>query len=165
MMGRYKPVGWRGEPHRHYLAAKGVRTSHKYYAYTPTFVAGDLPLIAGDAIGTAGASAVALIPVAVPAAMVYGGAKYIKGKMQKEKEMKKGKAKKEKKYMVSKRDLFNRQIKMGTKVEMEHTKNPVVARKIAMDHLAEDPRYYDKLRIMESHSLEELKKVEAGKCR
>lgn len=27
MSRRYKPVGWRGEPHRHYLAAKGIRTS------------------------------------------------------------------------------------------------------------------------------------------
>ena len=31
MMSRYKPVGWRGESHRHYLAAKGVKT-HKYKA-------------------------------------------------------------------------------------------------------------------------------------
>jgi hypothetical protein len=26
-MNRYKPVGWRNEPHRHYLAAKGISTS------------------------------------------------------------------------------------------------------------------------------------------
>lgn len=26
-MNRYKPVGWRNEPHRHYLAAKGIRTT------------------------------------------------------------------------------------------------------------------------------------------
>lgn len=25
---RYKPIGWRGESHRHYLAAKGIRTRH-----------------------------------------------------------------------------------------------------------------------------------------
>ena len=24
-MNRYKPVGWRGESHRHYLASKGIR--------------------------------------------------------------------------------------------------------------------------------------------
>lgn len=36
MMNRYKPVGWRGESHRHYLAAKGYSTkkylAHKYMA-------------------------------------------------------------------------------------------------------------------------------------
>ena len=30
---RYKPIGWRGEPHRHYLAAKGISTkvNHRYF--------------------------------------------------------------------------------------------------------------------------------------
>jgi hypothetical protein len=37
------------------------------------------------------------------------------------------------------------QIAIGTKVEMEHTRNRRLAREIAMDHLVEDPRYYDKL--------------------
>jgi len=27
-MNRYKPVGWRGESHRHYLAAKGIRSRY-----------------------------------------------------------------------------------------------------------------------------------------
>jgi len=31
---------------------------------------------------------------------------------------------------------------VGTKVEMEHTKNTAIARKIAQDHLREDPDYY-----------------------
>jgi len=30
---RAKPVGWRGESHRHYLAAKGVKT--RYYSVGP----------------------------------------------------------------------------------------------------------------------------------
>jgi len=34
----------------------------------------------------------------------------------------------------------------GTQVELEHTSSRRVARKIAMDHLVEDPRYYDKLK-------------------
>jgi len=38
------------------------------------------------------------------------------------------------------------QLAAGTKVEMEHTTDRDIAREIAMDHLAEDPRYYDKLR-------------------
>lgn len=34
---------------------------------------------------------------------------------------------------------------IGTKVEREHTSNPDVATEIAMDHLAENPEYYDNL--------------------
>jgi hypothetical protein len=37
----------------------------------------------------------------------------------------------------------------GTRVEMEHTDDPGVAREIAMDHLVEDPEYYVKLRAIE----------------
>jgi hypothetical protein len=37
----------------------------------------------------------------------------------------------------------------GTKHELEHTKNEKLAREIAMDHLAEDSRYYVKLRSIE----------------
>jgi hypothetical protein len=36
-------------------------------------------------------------------------------------------------------------IRIGTKVEREHTDNPDIATEIAMDHLEEDPEYYDKL--------------------
>ena len=28
---RYKPVGWRGESHRHYLAAKGLSSKNRYF--------------------------------------------------------------------------------------------------------------------------------------
>jgi hypothetical protein len=38
------------------------------------------------------------------------------------------------------------QLAIGTKHEMEHTKDPKVARKIAADHLGEDPDYYRKLK-------------------
>jgi len=34
------------------------------------------------------------------------------------------------------------QIKLGMKVEMEHTDDPMVALEIALDHLTEDPKYY-----------------------
>jgi len=37
-------------------------------------------------------------------------------------------------------------LKMGTKIEMEHTDDPAEARRIAMDHLVEDSNYYKKLR-------------------
>lgn len=38
-----------------------------------------------------------------------------------------------------------KQIKKGIEVEMEHTNDPKIALKIAMDHIKEDPKYYDKL--------------------
>lgn len=39
-----------------------------------------------------------------------------------------------------------KEIEMGTKHEHEHTKDDALARKIAMDHLKEDPKYYSKLK-------------------
>ena len=41
----------------------------------------------------------------------------------------------------------------GTEHELEHTKDRNLAREIAMDHLAEDPKYYDKLRAIEQKKL------------
>lgn len=37
------------------------------------------------------------------------------------------------------------QLKLGVSVEMEHTDDPEEAKKIAQDHLSEDPEYYSKL--------------------
>lgn len=42
-------------------------------------------------------------------------------------------------------DKIEKQLKIGTKVEMEHTDDPKEARKIALDHIAEVPDYYTKL--------------------
>jgi len=36
-------------------------------------------------------------------------------------------------------------LKRGTKVELEHTRSRKIAQRIAMDHLVEDPKYYEKL--------------------
>jgi len=41
------------------------------------------------------------------------------------------------------------QLRKGLKVEMEHVKDEDVAREIVMDHLYEDPKYYDKLNKIE----------------
>ena len=46
------------------------------------------------------------------------------------------------------------QLKMGTKVEMEHTNNPKIAERIAKDHLAELPDYYTRLEKMEREGKE-----------
>jgi hypothetical protein len=32
---RAKPIGWRGESHRHYLASKGVKTKQNYFSEMP----------------------------------------------------------------------------------------------------------------------------------
>lgn len=38
------------------------------------------------------------------------------------------------------------QLEMGIKVEMEHTKDPEIAKSIAIDHLTENPKYYTVLK-------------------
>ena len=47
-------------------------------------------------------------------------------------------------------DFDREQIAKGIKIEMEHTDDPIIAREIAMDHLVENPKYYDELEKMES---------------
>lgn len=49
-------------------------------------------------------------------------------------------------------DFDPQQIAKGQKVEMEHTTDPLVALEIAVDHLTEDPLYYDKLEKIEKHA-------------
>jgi len=53
------------------------------------------------------------------------------------------------------------QIKKGIEVEMEHTDDPKIALKIAMDHIKEDPKYYDKLA---KAGLEEEKMIRCKNC-
>lgn len=43
-----------------------------------------------------------------------------------------------------------KQLEMGIKIEMEHTDNPAIAKKIAIDHLAEFSTYYTGLKKLES---------------
>lgn len=40
-------------------------------------------------------------------------------------------------------------IKDGMNVEREHTKHKIVQKRIAKDHLKEDPKYYEKLKLIE----------------
>lgn len=47
------------------------------------------------------------------------------------------------------------QLSLGTKVEMEHTNDTKVARKIALDHLKEFPDYYTRLLKMEKEAKKE----------
>lgn len=48
-------------------------------------------------------------------------------------------------------DFDQEQLEIGTKHEMEHTGDHSKAREIAMDHLAEDPKYYEKLKEIEKY--------------
>jgi hypothetical protein len=53
-----------------------------------------------------------------------------------------------KKHKV-KLQTIKKELMMGLKVEKEHTDSKLTAKKIAMDHLIEDPYYYTKLKKME----------------
>lgn len=55
-------------------------------------------------------------------------------------------------------DHLKKQLPKGIQVEKEHTKDSNLAREIAMDHLAEDPNYYIKLKRIEE-SKEEAKEA------
>jgi len=58
------------------------------------------------------------------------------------------------KYKVPKRNILI-QLDKGIKVELEHTSERNIARKIALDHIGEDPHYYNKL---EKANLEEARR-------
>lgn len=45
---------------------------------------------------------------------------------------------------------LKKQLTKGVTTEMEHTKNRTKAKEIAMDHLSENPNYYDKLKKIET---------------
>jgi len=62
---------------------------------------------------------------------------------------KKKKKKKTNESNITRKDLKD-QILQGIKVELEHTDDPKIALKIAIDHIKEDPAYYDKLKFIEN---------------
>jgi hypothetical protein len=47
------------------------------------------------------------------------------------------------------KDADSKELAMGIKVESEHTTNPLIAKRIALDHLAEIKDYYTRLKKME----------------
>lgn len=53
----------------------------------------------------------------------------------------------------SPKDFDKKQLAIGIKVEMEHTKDKHTATEIAMDHLEEDPKYYKKLKAAHLESV------------
>lgn len=50
---------------------------------------------------------------------------------------------------AKKEDVDPLELKQGISVEMEHTTDAAVAERIALQHLAEDPKYYTKLKKVE----------------
>ena len=53
-------------------------------------------------------------------------------------------------------DFDLRQLLMGVCVELEHATDPMMAMEIAIDHLSEDPAYYDKLKRVHSEEVDEF---------
>jgi hypothetical protein len=53
------------------------------------------------------------------------------------------------KYNQNPVDPDMKELEKGIKHEMEHTTSEVIAKRIALDHLAEDPEYYTKLEHIE----------------
>lgn len=49
------------------------------------------------------------------------------------------------------------ELKKGIKHEMEHTNSSIIAKEIALDHLAEDPKYYSRL---EKAGIDEIKRMQ-----
>lgn len=47
--------------------------------------------------------------------------------------------------------LLQKELQKGIEVELEHTKDREKAKEIAMDHLYEDPKYYEKLKKVETN--------------
>ena len=51
---------------------------------------------------------------------------------------------------ITEQDVDSRELEMGIDVEYEHTTDPNIAKRIALDHLAEIPDYYTRLAKMEA---------------
>lgn len=57
---------------------------------------------------------------------------------------------KERKKIIQILNFLEKELEKGIKVEREHTKDKSKAKEIAMDHLSEDPKYYQKLSKIEN---------------
>lgn len=63
------------------------------------------------------------------------------------------------KTMTEKTDRMETELKKGIKVEKEHTKDPAMAKEIALDHLSEFPFYYTGLSKLEKDLEQDYKKT------
>ncbi len=62
-------------------------------------------------------------------------------------------------HLLDPRDVDPIELKMGIRHEMEHTIDPDIAKEIALDHLAENPKYYSD---MKRHDQEDAEKEMTG---
>ena len=60
--------------------------------------------------------------------------------------------------------INKKELKIGTKIEMEHTLNKDVAKKIALDHLKEYPNYYTKGLIPMERKLKRINTKKKSNC-
>jgi hypothetical protein len=81
------------------------------------------------------------------------------------KELNEARKKKEPKQPLHPNQIHPSELRMGIRVEMEHTDDPKKAEKIALDHLAENPYYYTALKLsgIESPSSPKVKAPVATK--
>jgi len=63
---------------------------------------------------------------------------------------------------LTEHDVDPGQLQIGISIEMEHTDDREEAKKIAMDHLAEHPYYYDHLQKMEEEMKKDKRKYKKG---
>lgn len=64
---------------------------------------------------------------------------------------------------VTEKDVDADELEMGIAVEMEHTVNKDIAKKIALDHLAEIKDYYTRLKKMEDKAKKDGEKEDEDK--
>ena len=61
-----------------------------------------------------------------------------------------------KKEGVTDKDVDQKELELGIETEKEHTDNPEVAKQIALDHLAEHPRYYSEILLPAEKKAEQV---------
>lgn len=83
------------------------------------------------------------------------------------KDLKEAKKKKEAKAELHPNQIHPQELRMGIKVELEHTDDLDKAKKIALDHLAENPFYYTALKLagVESPSAPKVKAPKEAKAK
>ena len=65
---------------------------------------------------------------------------------------------------ANEKDVDPKELKMGIEVEMEHTDDKAKAKIIALQHLAEDPKYYTKLKSLDLEEAIVGEKIECDGC-
>ena len=62
---------------------------------------------------------------------------------------------------ITRNDVDPKELEMGIGVEYEHTISKFISKRIALDHLAEIPDYYTRLKRMEEEAFAEMENKDA----